>query len=147
METKRIREEGCLSVNDFYFLAEKKFINYSKVFVMIIEYIKGEQINTLDAPLKQKIKEAIEELHAHDMIMGDIRNTNFILSYDKIRIIDCSGKSPNCYRKAEDRINMENRLGIPNEKKDFGYFLVILRKSFREKLKLFKDIVLFKKPL
>lgn len=144
LETKRIREEGCLSINDFYFLAEKKFINYSKIFVMIMEYIKGEQINTLDAPLKQKIKETIEELHSHNMVMGDIWNSNFILSDDKIRIIDCSGKSPNFYRKAEDRINMENRLGIPNVKKDFGYFLVILRKSFREKLKIFKNIILFK---
>lgn len=111
---------------------------------MIVEYIKGEQINTLDAPLKQKIKEAVEELHSHNMVMGDIWDSNFILSCDKIRMIDCSGKSPNCYRKAEDRINMENRLGIPNTKKDFGYFLVVLRRVLRERLKILKNIVLLK---
>lgn len=110
---------------------------------MILEYIEGECVAnlTLSEEIKTKIKAKIEELHSYNMVMGDIQTSNFILSCGEIRIIDCSGKPPNAYRKAEDRINMENRLGIPNERKDFGYFWVILCKSYKENLRYFKNLL------
>ena len=33
--------------NDFYFLAERKIFNYASVFIMLIEYVEGVELNDM----------------------------------------------------------------------------------------------------
>ena len=145
-ETQRIRGDGFVGVNDFYLLAEKKVFNYSNIFIMILEYIEGECISNiiLNDEIKTKIKAKVEELHRHNMVMGDIQTSNFILSHGEIRIIDCSGKYPNAYRKAEDRFNLWNRLGIAPTTTDFYCFLVSYEKFLKQQIRLLKRKILYK---
>lgn len=60
--------------------------------------------------------------------------SNFILSRGEIRIIDCSGKSPNAYRKAEDRFHLWNRLGVAPTTTDFYCFLVSYEKFVKRQI-------------
>lgn len=70
--------------------------------------------------------------------------SNFILSRGEIRIIDCSGKSPNVYRKAEDRFNLWNCLGIAPTTTDFYCFLVSYEKFVKQQIRLLKRKILCK---
>lgn len=127
--------------NDFYFLAERKIFNYASVFIMLIEYVEGVELN--DMPIipenvKAEIKASMEKLHALNMLSGDPHRGNFIVSKDGVRIIDLSGKSCTAERKARDRLAMERHLGIVNEIKDYGYYSVIYRTKLRKFIKKLK---------
>ena len=144
-ETERVQQNGVYSVCDFYLLAEKKFCNYSSIFIMLFEYIEGESLGNLnlDSNLKERIKQEVLRLHKNNMVMGDIQTSNFILAADKIRIIDCSGKRASLKRKAEDRINLQRRIGIQNCKKDYGYFVVIAKERVRKVIRKIKNFLAF----
>ncbi len=110
VETDRVRSAGLTFPNDFYFLAERKIFNYASVFIMLIEYVEGVELN--DMPIipenvKAEIKASMEKLHALNMLSGDPHRGNFIVSKDGVRIIDLSGKSCTAERKARDRLAME----------------------------------------
>ncbi|HAH1174591.1 TPA: lipopolysaccharide core heptose(II) kinase RfaY [Escherichia coli] len=141
VETDRVRSAGLTFPNDFYFLAERKFFNYASVFIMLIEYVEGVELN--DMPIipenvKAEIKASMEKLHALNMLSGDPHRGNFIVSKDGVRIIDLSGKSCTAERKARDRLAMERHLGIANEIKDYGYYSVIYRTKLRKFIKKLK---------
>lgn len=144
-ETERVQQNGVYSICDFYLLAEKKFCNYSSIFIMLFEYIEGESLGNLnlDSNLKERIKQEVLRLHKNNMVMGDIQTSNFILAADKIRIIDCSGKRASLKRKAEDRINLQRRFGIQNCKKDYGYFVVIAKERVRKVIRKIKNFLAF----
>lgn len=96
VETDRVRSAGLTFPNDFYFLAERKIFNYASVFIMLIEYVEGVELN--DMPIipedvKAEIKASMEKLHALNMLSGDPHRGNFIVSKDGVRIIDLSGKA------------------------------------------------------
>lgn len=120
VETDRVRSAGLTFPNDFYFLAERKIFNYASVFIMLIEYVEGVELN--DMPI----------------IPEDVKAGNFIVSKDGVRIIDLSGKSCTAERKARDRLAMERHLGIANEIKDYGYYSVIYRTKLRKFIKKLK---------
>nr|WP_307838913.1 lipopolysaccharide core heptose(II) kinase RfaY [Escherichia coli] len=141
VETDRVRSAGLTFPNDFYFLAERKIFNYASVFIMLIEYVEGVELN--DMPIipenvKAEIKASMEKLHALNMLSGDPHRGNFIVSKDGVRIIDLSGKSCTAERKARDRLAMERHLGIANEIKDYGYYSVIYRTKLRKFIKKLK---------
>ncbi|EHY7968649.1 lipopolysaccharide core heptose(II) kinase RfaY, partial [Escherichia coli] len=141
VETDRVRSAGLIFPNDFYFLAERKIFNYASVFIMLIEYVEGVELN--DMPIipenvKAEIKASMEKLHALNMLSGDPHRGNFIVSKDGVRIIDLSGKSCTAERKARDRLAMERHLGIANEIKDYGYYSVIYRTKLRKFIKKLK---------
>ncbi|KMK17540.1 lipopolysaccharide biosynthesis protein [Pluralibacter gergoviae] len=141
VETDRVRNAGLLFPNDFYFLAERKIFNYASVFIMLIEYIEGVELNDMEVipdSVKNEIKLSMEKLHALNMLSGDPHRGNFIISQDGVRIIDLSGKSSTADRKARDRMAMERHLGIPNENKDFGYYSVVYKTKLRKFIKKLK---------
>lgn len=141
VETDRVRNAGLLFPNDFYFLAERKIFNYASVFVMLIEYVEGVELNDMPVipeSVKLEIKTAMQKLHALDMLSGDPHRGNFIVSKDGVRIIDLSGKSSTSERKARDRMAMERHLDIENEIKDFGYYSVIFKTKLRKIIKKLK---------
>ena len=47
VETDRVRSAGLTFPNDFYFLAERKIFNYASVFIMLIEYVEGVELNDM----------------------------------------------------------------------------------------------------
>lgn len=64
VETDRVRSAGLTFPNDFYFLAERKIFNYASVFIMLIEYVEGVELN--DMPIipedvKAEIKASMEK--------------------------------------------------------------------------------------
>jgi len=141
VETDRVREAGFEFPNDFYFLAERKIFNYASIFIMLIEYVEGVELN--DMPIipeavKQEIKTSMQKLHALKMLSGDPHRGNFIVSSNGVRIIDLSGKKCTAQRMARDRMAMEKHLGIPNELKDHGYYTVIFKDKFRRVIKKIK---------
>ncbi|WP_347254073.1 lipopolysaccharide core heptose(II) kinase RfaY [Leminorella grimontii] len=141
LQTDRVRTEGFLLVNDYYFLAENKIFNYAKTFIMLIEYIEGQELsdmNVIPEYVKNDIASSIDTLHSHDMVSGDPHKGNFILSSNGIRLIDLSGKKCNSQRKAKDRIDLERHFGIKNEIKDVGYYMLTYKKNIRNKIKEFK---------
>ena len=141
VETDRVRSAGLMFPNDFYFLAERKIFNYASVFIMLIEYIEGVELNDMDVvpdEVREEIKSSMEKLHALNMLSGDPHRGNFIVSKEGVRIIDLSGKSSTADRKARDRMAMERHLGIPNEIRDFGYYSVVYKTRWRKFLKRIK---------
>ncbi|MTD38204.1 lipopolysaccharide core heptose(II) kinase RfaY [Erwinia sp. CPCC 100877] len=141
VQTDRVRNKGNNFPNDFYLLAERKIFNYSSLFIMLIEYIEGIELNdmnTISNEIRQEIKLSMERLHSDKMLSGDPHKGNFIASSTGIRIIDLSGKGCNAQRMAKDRIAMERHLGIRNEKKDFGYYMVIYKTKLRHLLNKIK---------
>jgi heptose II phosphotransferase len=141
VQTNRVRNKGNSFPNDFYLLAERKIFNYASLFIMLIEYIDGTELNDIDSisdEIKQEIKTSMENLHSDRMLSGDPHKGNFIVSSSGVRIIDLSGKGCNSQRMAKDRIAMELHLGIKNEKKDFGYYMVIYKAKFRLFIKKLK---------
>lgn len=141
VETDRVRNAGLLFPNDFYFLAERKIFNYASVFIMLIEYVQGVELNdmkSIPADILTEIKSSMKKLHALNMLSGDPHRGNFIVSDNGVRIIDLSGKSSTSDRKARDRIAMERHLGIPNDEKDFGYYSVIYKTKLRKFIKKLK---------
>lgn len=140
-QTKRIRNEGCKSINDFYLLAEKKTFRFVHTYIMLIEYIEGTELSDMPyitQELKLKIQNAIHELHQHGMVSGDAHKGNFIIQGDNVRIIDLSGKRASAQRKAKDRIDLERHYAIKNDKKDMGYYLLIGKKKIRNFLRQIK---------
>ncbi|AFJ48928.1 lipopolysaccharide core heptose(II) kinase RfaY [Shimwellia blattae] len=140
-QTERIRNEGLDSVNDFYLLAERKTLRFVHTYIMLIEYIEGTElsdIKNIDEKLKEKIKRSIDELHQHGMVSGDPHKGNFIIQDGDVRIIDLSGKRPSAARRAKDRIDLERHYDIVNEVKDFGYYLLIYKKKFRNFIRKLK---------
>ncbi|EMH4164862.1 lipopolysaccharide core heptose(II) kinase RfaY [Pluralibacter gergoviae] len=141
VETDRVRNAGLTFPNDFYFLAERKIFNYASVFIMLIEYVEGVELNDMDEipdNVRAEIKSSMEKLHALNMLSGDPHRGNFIVSKEGVRIIDLSGKSSTADRKARDRLAMERHLAIPNEIKDFGYYSVIYKTRLRKFIKKLK---------
>ncbi|POT55638.1 lipopolysaccharide core heptose(II) kinase RfaY [Citrobacter amalonaticus] len=141
IETDRVRNSGLKFPNDFYFLAERKIFNYASVFIMLIEYVQGVELNDMpeiSEEIKLEIKSSMEKLHSLNMLSGDPHRGNFIVSKNGVRIIDLSGKSCTAERKARDRMAMEKHLGIPNEIKDPGYYSVIYKTKFRKIIKKIK---------
>lgn len=141
VETDCVRSAGFTFFNDFYFLAERKIFNYASVFIMLIEYVEGVELNDMLIILeniKAEIKALMEKLHALNMLLGDLHWGNFIVSKDGVRIIDLFGKSCTAERKACDCLAMERYLGIANEIKDYGYYLVIYRTKLRKFIKKLK---------
>ena len=107
---------------------------------MIIEYIDGVQlppINAWNDGLRQEISQMIENLHNRQVVSGDIHRGNFIqqIKDGKIRIIDLSGKRSSALRQAEDRVKMEQNLGIVNEKKDWAYRILKWKHKWRQGLR------------
>ena len=128
------------TVNDFYLLALYCRWHYAQRYVMIIEYIDGVQlppVNTWDDCLRQEISQLIVNLHNCQVVSGDIHRGNFIqqIKDGKIRIIDLSGKRSSALRKAEDRVKMEQNLGIVNEQKDWSYRILSLKHKWRQCLR------------
>lgn len=144
LETDRVRNAGLTFPNDFYFLAERKIFNYASVFIMLIEYVEGIELNDMPSipeHVKIEIKESMDKLHQLNMLSGDPHRGNFIVSNSGVRIIDLSGKSCTADRKARDRIAMERHLGIRNEIRDFGYYSVIYKAKLRKFIKKIKGKV------
>ncbi|GKX60927.1 lipopolysaccharide core heptose(II) kinase RfaY [Leminorella grimontii] len=141
VETDRIRSTGFLFPNDFYFLAERKIFNYASVFIMLIEFVEGVELNDMpdiSESIKAEIKNSMQRLHSLKMLSGDPHRGNFIVSKEGVRIIDLSGKRCNAERMARDRMAMERHLGIKNEIEDIGYHSVILKTKIRRFLKRLK---------
>jgi heptose II phosphotransferase len=139
-QTDRVRNEGVTSINDYYLLAENKILNYAKNYIMLIEYIKGKELNefkTIPEEIKDNIRKEIDVLHQHNMVSGDPHHGNFIISDSGVRLIDLSGKKCTAVRKAKDRIDLERHFGIRNELKDHGYYRLFYKKKLRY---LFKSI-------
>ncbi len=133
-QTDRVRNEGVTSVNDYYLLAENKILNYARVYIMLIEYIEGKELNeykVIPEEIKDGIREEINILHQHDMVSGDPHHGNFIISDKGVRLIDLSGKKCTSVRKAKDRIDLERHFGIENKLKDLGYYRLIYKKKVR----------------
>lgn len=141
IQTDRVRESGNSFPNDFYLLAERKIFNYASVFIMLIEYIDGVELSDLDEiteDIRAEIKYSMEKLHRQKMLSGDPHKGNFIISKSGVRIIDLSGKPFGMQLRAKDRISMERHLGIINDKKDIGYYLVIFRQWVRNLIREIK---------
>ncbi len=73
VETDRVRSAGLTFPNDFYFLAERKIFDSASVFIMLIEYVEGVELN--DMPIipenvKAEIKASMEKLHALKYAIG-----------------------------------------------------------------------------
>lgn len=137
-QTDRVWNEGVRSVNDQYLLAEAKILNYAHVFIMLIEYIKGtelERLDTISAGVKEQIRASIDELHQHDMVSGDPHKGNFIVTEQGIRLIDLSGKKSSALRKAKDRLDLEKHYAIKNEIKDFAYYRFLYKRKLRRFMK------------
>lgn len=133
-QTNRVRSEGVTSINDYYLLAERKTLNFSQYFIMLIEYIEGEgleQYAEVPETLKRQIAESIKELHEHGMVSGDPHKANFIVSNDGLRLIDLSGKKISPLLKAKDRIDLERHYGIRNDLYDSGYKSLIFKKKIK----------------
>ncbi|WP_246019912.1 lipopolysaccharide core heptose(II) kinase RfaY [Limnobaculum zhutongyuii] len=140
-QINRVRKRGLNAPNDFYLLATKKTFNYVSTYIMLVEYIEGTELWNMPEitdELKQDAKQLIDELHQHDMISGDTNGGNFFVTDQGLRIIDLSGKNCNFIRRAEDRIDLEKRLGIQNTQKDLGYYIVTWRTNIRAYLKEFR---------
>lgn len=130
VEIDCVRSVGFIFFNDFYFLVECKIFNYVSVFIMFIEYVEGVEFNDMLIILeniKVEIKVLMEKLYVLNMLLGDLYWGNFIVSKDGVRIIDLFGKSCMVECKVCDCLVMECYLGIVNEIKDYGYYLVIYR--------------------
>ena len=139
-QTAELFNQGQDAVNDFYLLALCCRWHYAQRYVMIIEYIDGVQlppINAWNNGLRQEISQMIENLHNRKVVSGDIHRGNFIqqIKDGKIRIIDLSGKRSSALRQAEDRVKMEQNLGIVNEKKDWAYRILKWKHKWRQGLR------------
>ncbi|MGP3593810.1 lipopolysaccharide core heptose(II) kinase RfaY [Vagococcus sp. WN89Y] len=149
-QTDRVWKEGVTSVNDQYLLAEKKIFNYTYIYIMLIEYIQGielERYNVVPENIKKQIHDSIIQLHKHNMVSGDPHKGNFIVTDKGIRLIDLSGKKPNGLRKAKDRLDLEKHYGIQNDIMDYSYYRFILKRKVRQWMKRVKyKIGLRKKP-
>lgn len=133
-QTNRVRSEGVTSINDYYLLAERKTLNFSHYFIMLIEYIEGkglEQYEDVPEPIKEQIADSIKELHDHGMVSGDPHKANFIVSNEGLRLIDLSGKKTSPLLKAKDRIDLERHYGIENSLHDSGYNSLIFKRKIK----------------
>lgn len=133
-QTNRVRSEGVSSINDYYLLAEKKTLNFSHYFIMLIEYIEGtglEQYVDVPEHIKKEISDSIKELHDHGMVSGDPHKANFIVSEQGLRLIDLSGKKTSPLLKAKDRLDLERHYGIKNTLHDSGYNSLLFKKKLK----------------
>ncbi|HFK7347420.1 TPA: lipopolysaccharide core heptose(II) kinase RfaY, partial [Escherichia coli] len=137
-QTDRVRGEGIQSINDYFLLAERKTLNFSHYYIMLIEYIEGVGLNEyseISEDLKHQLSESIKELHQHGMVSGDPHKGNFIVSEKGLRLIDLSGKKTTAVLKAKDRIDLERHYNIKNELKDFGYTYLVFKKKIKKAIR------------
>lgn len=139
-QTSKLFHQEQVTINDFYLLALCKRWHYAHRYIMIIEFIDGEQLPLVvdwDDSLRESIRLIINELHKHHMVSGDIHRGNFIrqIKDGKIRLIDLSGKRSTALRRAEDFIKMEQNLGIVNEKQDWAYHVLKWKQVWRQKIR------------
>lgn len=143
-KTDELWAKGVQFPNDFYLLAEKKIFNYASLFIMVIEYIPGEELSsyrTVPDELKKEIVSSISSLHQHGMVSGDPHKGNFIVSENGLRLIDLSGKKITKRRIAKDYIDLERHIGITDFNKNFFYHWVKGRSQFRKRFKAFKSAI------
>lgn len=143
-KTDELWSKGVQFPNDFYLLAEKKIFNYASLFIMVIEYIPGEELSayrTVPDTLKQEIVTSISRLHENGMVSGDPHKGNFIVSDSGLRLIDLSGKKLTKRRIAKDYIDLERHIGINEFDKNFYYHWVKRRSQFRKRFKAFKATI------
>lgn len=140
-KTDELWSKGVQFQNDFYLLAEKKIFNYASLFIMLIDYIPGQELSlyhTVPEELKKEIVSIISCLHENGMVSGDPHKGNFIISDNVLRLIDLSGKKINKMRIAKDYIDLERHLGINGFHKGFFYHWVKKKSQFRKRFKAFK---------
>jgi len=122
--------------NDIYLLAERKFLSFVSMFVMIMEYIPGTELGKWQAvpeEFKRELSSKLLLLHSNGIVSGDLHKDNVIVTEKGLRLIDLSGKKLTKRRMAQDYIDLEKNIGGGFFKKDFYYFLEMKLKSFKER--------------
>ena len=136
------RNCGFQFPNDFFLLAERRFLNFAKVSIMLFEYIPGKELSELPVitpDMKNELKAAVQKMHELEIISGDAHKGNFIMSDEGIRIIDLCGKPYNKKRAVEDNLTMNLRIGVPFEVSGIWQKAIVAKKMHRHnKLKVRK---------
>ncbi|WP_234262477.1 lipopolysaccharide core heptose(II) kinase RfaY [Klebsiella aerogenes] len=139
-QIERAKLMGDTFVNDFYFLAERKYYGFPQVSVMLFEYIPGvnlDELTSVPNVVIQDIALSVNKMHALGIISGDPHRGNFILSPDGIRAIDLSGKNCSAKRIAQDNVMLERHFSIP-AKRNFWHFIVTFKNEKRRIKKALK---------
>lgn len=139
-QIERAKSMGDTFVNDFYFLAERKYYGFPLVSVMLFEFIPGVNLDELPSIPEAAVRDialSVNKMHTMGIISGDPHRGNFILSPHGIRAIDLSGKHCSAKRIAQDNIMLERHFPIP-AKRDFWHFIVALTSEIRRIKKALK---------
>jgi len=134
-QTARLaRERGFTKIPQIFLSAEKFSNGILRESVLVEEFLEG---TPLAIPLSEKNKLAchalIREAHAAGVISGDICADNFVVGANgEMRLIDFRGnKIFSFLAKARDRVQLEQRLGVPAREHDFAEKFFSLHRVLR----------------
>lgn len=95
----------------------------NEAYVLITEFIDGKHVPLYQVPKNEKSKYelAIRAIHAHGILHGDIKADNFVMTKDKVYVIDFgfSKKATQSQLDAEYNI-LREMLGLPQLIGDSG---------------------------
>lgn len=127
-----------------FLVADRKRFGAVTESFLITEYIEGENLGSVPNFRERygaEVAAVIAKLHANGLVHGDVHERNFILGAagtryaGKVVGIDLSGKRSTKYTRAEDRIRLEWVFGVPNERRDAGTTLFLLKGRLRNFLR------------
>jgi serine/threonine protein kinase len=109
---------GCRATPDFFLVAERMRRGLARESYIIQEYLEGKALSEvenclpLNAALRAGMREAMSELHKHDLCHSDIATSNWLLTPGGLKAIDLSWNGTIWAGKAQDTLRMKNRYQV-----------------------------------
>lgn len=85
-------------------------------YVVITEFIDGEHVPLHKVPLSKvaEYEQALRAIHAHGILHGDIKDENFIMTKDKVYVLDFGFSRKATQSELDDEYNsLRMMMGIP----------------------------------
>lgn len=140
-KTDNAINKGADFINDIYFIAQRKILNYAYMHIILMEYIEGVQLAHLDVindELKSDIKTMISKLHSFNMVSGYPHLENIMLTNAGPKLIDLSGKRCDFVSRAKDFMQLERYINIKNDNRNLGYYAYTFSKKLKSTIKSIK---------
>ncbi len=108
------RRLGCDVVQDIYLVAERLLPDGVHETYIVLEYFEGKPLasGTECISHHREVAAAFETLHNHGLALGDVNYKNFLLSENKIQILDLSARGFFRLGRIKDAVRMRMRYGI-----------------------------------
>lgn len=123
----RARHPEFHNVADVLLVADRRRFHCVLESFILMEFVEGKSLEEIPRGCeiyRGEVASIVSWLHENGMAHGDVHAGNFIKEdgTGTIRAIDLSGKPPTPIVRASDRIRLEEKFGVPNTKKDWGFY-------------------------